>query len=170
MKLSISEILSRAGALKAVADKVNFLHQHKTSVLINLLQACYDPRLEWMLPKGAAPFKPSQLSDQEGSLYFNERKLYLFLKFNGTPLHRTLKQTKREMLFIELLETLSPSDASFIVAIKDKKMPYSGITQSLIEVAFPGEIYFGEPKPVTPKIAKPKRAPGEPPSEAESNG
>ena len=61
------------------------------------------------------------------------RRLYLFIEGG----HPTLKQTRREQLFIELLEILNPEDAKLLCNIKDKKMPYKGITYNLTKEVFP---------------------------------
>ena len=48
------------------------------------------------------------------------------------------KQVKREQLFIELLENVTPADAKLLCAIKDKKLPWKGIDESMVREAFPG--------------------------------
>ena len=49
-----------------------------------------------------------------------------------------LKQVKREQMFIELLENVAPADAKMLCAIKDKKLPFKGITEDMVREAFPG--------------------------------
>ena len=51
-----------------------------------------------------------------------------------------LNQNKREMMFIEMLERVDPLDAKLLVAIKDKKMPFPGITIQHVKEALPGLI------------------------------
>jgi hypothetical protein len=69
-------------------------------------------------------------------LFAEIRRLYLFLK-GGNP---NLTKLRRETLFIELLESVHPSDAKILIAIKDKKLPYKGLTAKLVKEAFPGLI------------------------------
>jgi hypothetical protein len=45
---------------------------------------------------------------------------------------------RREYLFIQLLESLAPTEAALLEAVKDKKIPYKGMTQNFVEEVFPG--------------------------------
>ena len=60
--------------------------------------------------------------------------MYLFVE-GGNP---SLKQLRRESLFVQLLETVSADDAKLLLAIKDKYLPYPGVTPDIIKEAFPG--------------------------------
>lgn len=53
----------------------------------------------------------------------------------GNP---NLKQVRREYLFVQFLENLDKDDAELILAVKDKKIPYKGITKKFIEEVYPG--------------------------------
>jgi hypothetical protein len=44
---------------------------------------------------------------------------------------------KREMLFIQFIEGIDKDDAVLIVAMKDKKLPFKGITADIVKKAFP---------------------------------
>ena len=46
---------------------------------------------------------------------------------------------KREQMFIDLLESVEAEDAKLLVALKNKQIPYRGVTQKLIEEAW-GEL------------------------------
>ena len=48
---------------------------------------------------------------------------------------------KRENLFIGILEAVHPDDAKLLLAMKEKKLPYSGLTPKIINEAFPELIY-----------------------------
>jgi hypothetical protein len=54
-----------------------------------------------------------------------------------------LNPIKRESIFIEVLETVSPEEAKLVLMMKDKKLTYKGINRKLIEEALP-EILQGE--------------------------
>ena len=41
-------------------------------------------------------------------------------------------------LFIEMLESVAPADAKLLCAIKEKKLPWKGITPEIVNEAFPG--------------------------------
>jgi hypothetical protein len=136
MRLSISEILDRASNMKTKKEKIDFLRGNDNSVLRNILRYAYDPSIKFLLPEGAPPYKRSEFVDGHGMLYSESRKLYLFVE-GGNP---NLTPLKREMLFINFLESLDPKDADLMINVKDKKIPYKGINKALIKETFPGLI------------------------------
>lgn len=139
-KLPISHIINNAAALKTEVEKVQYLQQHNSTALTTVLQYALDKRAIWQLPEGDPPYKPSDLTfDNEGMLYSEARRLYLFLE-GGNP---NLTQFRREMLFIGLLESIHPDDSKIILMAKNKKMP-KGITKKIVNLAFPGLIDDGQ--------------------------
>jgi hypothetical protein len=58
------------------------------------------------------------------------RRFYIFLRTD-------LKPIKREALFISLLESVHPSEAKLIIAIKDQKLHklYKKVTRKAVEAA-----------------------------------
>ena len=136
MKLGISEILLKASTITDDAERVGFLRQNQSTVLHMILRGAFDPTIKWALPSGAPPYKPNDLVDQQHRLFTEARKLYLFVE-GGSP---NLKQLRRETLFVELLETVDPEDAKMLLCIKDKTLPYPGVTLDIVNQAFPGLI------------------------------
>lgn len=134
MRKSVAEILEEATKISKKEDKIEFLRNNANPTLLKVLQWAYDPRIKWLLPEGKAPYNPTKYLDQEGNLYSEARRLYLFVE-GGNP---NLSSLRRETLFIQLLETLSPSEAALIESVKDKKIPYKGMTQKFVEEVFPG--------------------------------
>jgi hypothetical protein len=136
MRLGIFQVLEQASKLKGTEDKVLFLRANNSPALQTILKYALDPSIVWDLPTGAPPYKPCPYPAQEMRLMAETRRLYLFIK-GGNP---NLTKLKRESLYIELLESVHPEDANLLVAIKDKKIPYKGITNKLVKEAFPGLI------------------------------
>lgn len=134
MKLSISEILKRASEITDDSSRVAWLQQNASTTLHTVLRGAFDPSIKWQLPEGDPPYKPCDLVDQHHRLFTETRKLYLFVE-GGNP---SLKQTRREQLYIELLESVDPEDAKLLLAIKEKRLPYPGVTKSIVDQAFPG--------------------------------
>jgi hypothetical protein len=134
MRIAISQILSQCSALP-VNQRAQFLAQYDCVPLRVVLQYALDPRVEFILPIGAPPYKPTEHLDQEGNLYRDIRKLSNFIKGGGYP---DMHPLKRETLFIQFIEGLHPQDAELICSVKDKKIPYKGITPKLVNQAFPG--------------------------------
>jgi hypothetical protein len=137
MRKSVAEILEEIAALKKKEDKIAKLRENVSNmVMLKILQWTYDQRIKWLLPEGEVPYNPTKYLDQEGNLYNEARRLYLFVE-GGNP---NLKQIRREFLFIQLLETLSPKEAQLMASVKDKKLPFKGISEKLVQEAFPGLI------------------------------
>jgi len=136
MKLGIAEILSKASAITDDAARIGYLRQNQSTTLHMILRGAFDSTIKWALPSGVPPYKPNDLVDQQHRLFTEARKLYLFVE-GGSP---NLKQLRRETLYVELLETVDPEDAKLLLAIKDKTLPYPGVTLDIVNQAFPGLI------------------------------
>ena len=134
MKLGLAEILKKASEFDKKQEKIDWLNKWDSVALRTVLKLAYDPRIKFLLPEGKPPFKINELPDLQSVLYNELRKMYLFLDGG----HPTLNQTRREYLFIQLLENLDKEDAELIATIKDKKLPYKGITKKLVEEMYPG--------------------------------
>ena len=134
MKLGLAEILKKASEFDKKQEKIDWLNKWDSVALRTVLKLAYDPRIKFLLPEGKPPFKSNELPDLQSVLYSELRKMYLFLDGG----HQTLNQTRREYLFIQLLENLDKEDAELIATIKDKKLPYKGITKKLVEEMYPG--------------------------------
>lgn len=134
MRKSISAILKLCAEGKTVNDKVSLLQQHASDPILIILKYAFDPNIKFILPEGSPPYKPCEFLDQEGRLYSELRRLYLFIE-GGNP---NLTKVKREFLFIQLIESIDKNDAELLCAVKDKKLPYKGLTASVVKKAFPG--------------------------------
>ena len=136
MKKSISEILSEVEKAPT-KDKVAVLQSYDCLALRVILQYALDPRIEWLLPQGTPPYKPTEFLDQHGNLHRDIRKVHNFIKGGGHP---DMHPLKREVLFIQFIEGLDPADAVLLCNVKDKRLPYKGVTTKLVNSAFPGLI------------------------------
>lgn len=139
MRDSISTILDKADKIEDRNEKIGFLQSQGSTPLKTVLQYAYHPEIKWLLPEGDPPYKPSEFLDNDGILFTESRRLYIFIE-GGNP---NLAQLKREMLFMQLLEAVTPTDAKLLCAIKEKHLPYSTLVPSLINDAFPGLIGDG---------------------------
>ena len=131
-----SEILTRLGKIKSKKDKVNFLKQHNTDALRQIIKSSFDPNIKWALPFGEVPFIPNEAPEgtEHNVLSYEARKLYHYIE-GGNP---TLSQNKREMMFVQLLEGLHPDEAEIVVAAKDKVLhqKYKGLSANVVKEAF----------------------------------
>ena len=131
--LSMSEVVSAVAEEPDNDSKVSLLRElGNTNGFRRLIQLAYNT--EWKLPKGKPPYKPlEKYRNAEGNLYKAVMKIDPFIA--GTK-YENLNQTKRERLFIEMLEFVDADDAKLICSVKDGKI--DGIDKDLAEEAFPG--------------------------------
>ena len=135
MRRSIASILEEVANEKDRKGKIEALRKHDSPSLRTILQFALDPSVEWLLPEGKPHYMPiHDDADVEGRLYYEARKLYLYVKGGND----NLSPEKRERLFIQTLESIDPDDAELLCSVKDKKIPYKGITPKLVTEAFPG--------------------------------
>lgn len=134
--MGIAEILSEISKIKNFQERQNALASCANNrALIQILHAAFHPEVKFILPDGAPPFTKLEKSvDAQGTLYREAKKLYIFIDGLAPNIH----QLKRETLFVQLLEALDPDDADLMLAVKDKQMPYKGITYDLVHSTFPG--------------------------------
>ena len=93
----------------------------------------FSDRITSKLPEGATPYKPNDApaSDlAETSLRFEFRKFKYFCT-NEVP------QTRRETMWIELLEGIPAKEAELMELVKDKIWPFKNITKEIAEKSFP---------------------------------
>ena len=134
MRIGIAEFLEKVSKLKKTEEKIEALRANDSFVLRIILQSAFDPKINWLLPEGKPPYKPSELTDQENVLIRDARKIAYFIE----GLHPNLKQVKREAMFIEMLESVAPKDAELLCALKEKKLPFKGITADQVLAALQG--------------------------------
>lgn len=139
-KMNLPELLQHVAELPA-AKKANSLKQiaNLTPELKTVLRYTFHKNIVFDLPVGVPPYKPMETPENWGHnrLPKELRKFQYFLKGS------TLNSIKRESIFIEVLETVSPEEAKLVLMMKDKKLTYKGITRKLIEESIP-EILQGE--------------------------
>lgn len=136
MVTSLYELLEKIGKKRKTQEKIDALRENDSLALRVILQGVFDPKVVWLLPEGVPPYTPNELVDQEHVLKREAEKLRYFVK----GFHDNLPQAKREMMFVELLERVSPNDAKLLCSMKDKKLPFPGITIEHVKEGLPGLI------------------------------
>lgn len=135
MKLGVAEILGKVAAAENQKDRIALLQKYDNHAVRTVLRLAYDPTLVWDLPEKWKPeYTPSIFFDQEGALYQSLKYVNKFL-VDG---YAGLTQEKKQLLFIQLLESLAPADAEMMVKVKDKKLPFAGIGPATVRAAYPG--------------------------------
>ena len=129
------EVLQKVSNAKTKAQKVKLLEGYNTPALRAILIANFDESVISMLPDGEVPYKKNEAPEgTEHTILAQEyRKLYLFFKGGAN-----ISQTRRETLFIQLLEGLHQGEAEVLCLVKDKRIGKRWkITRQCVEQAFP---------------------------------
>ena len=131
-----SEIATRVNNAKDKPRKLRVLQENDSVALRQVLKGAFDPKIKWLLPTGDVPYNVNEapLGTEHTLLSQEAKRLYLFTEGGDS----TISQTKREMLFIQLLEGLSAEEAEFLISVKDQKVNnvYKGFTANLVKEAF----------------------------------
>lgn len=133
---TIYAILEDIAKKRSNKDKVEALKKNSNiNAIPALLKMVFDPNVKFSLPEGEPPFTPQEdMLDNTGGMYRDYKKMKYFMDHPQNNVH----PIKRETVFIELLESVHPNDAKLLLSIKDKKLPFKGITAKVVEEAFPG--------------------------------
>lgn len=130
---TIAEIIKRASTIKSKEDKIKWLKENHSKTLKDILILTYDSSKKFLLPTDVEPpYTPSNAAENHGSLFTESRKFKYFVEGFSSP---TIKQLKRESLFIEMLENVHASDAKILIQMIKQK-PFKGITKSLVNETY----------------------------------
>ena len=131
-----SEIATKINNAKDKPRKLKVLQENDTQAFRQVCRAAFDIKVKWLLPNGNVPYTVNEAPlGTEHTLLSNEAKrLYLFVEGGDS----NISQTKRETLFVQLLEGLSAEEAAFLITVKDQKVnnEYKGFTANLVKEAF----------------------------------
>jgi hypothetical protein len=136
----VTEVFQKISNAKTKAEKVALLQEYRSPALIHLFVWNFDESIETALPPGEVPYTPNDNKTGEGVSRLNSqyRILYNFVRGGNDP----LSQTKRESMFIQLLESLDPNEAECLCLVKDKKLGkrYT-ITHNTVKEAYPDVVW-----------------------------
>jgi hypothetical protein len=119
--------------LEQINQNPKLLEKYKgDSALTILFKHAFIPEQKFMLPEGEPPYNKdaAPIGMSPAILRQEIRRLYVFRR-------EDLKPIKREQLFISLLESLHPSEAALMIAVKEQTLHklYKKITRKLVEGA-----------------------------------
>ena len=120
----ITEILSEINKTPDV-----LLTKYKDSYAVKaVFEYAFDKNKKMALPEGEPPYKKdtAPLGMTPANFYQQVKKFYIFLRQDLAPV-------RREQLFIQLLESIHPTEADVCIAIKDQALTglYPNITADL---------------------------------------
>jgi hypothetical protein len=132
----LSEVLQKLGKIKSKKDKVLYLKDNNTDALRQIIKSSFDPKIKWALPYGEVPYVQNEAPEgtEHNVLAYEVRKLYHFIQSGNSK----ISQTKREMMFVQMLEGLHPDEADVLIAAKDKILhqKYKGLSINVVKEAF----------------------------------
>ena len=140
MKLMMNEVLQKVSNAKTKKEKIALLQEYNTQALRSILIINYDDSIISLMPEGDVPYTPNEApAGTEHTLLEKEQRiLYHFFK-GGSNISRT----KRESMFIGLLEGHHKGEAEVLCLAKDKRIGKRyKITKATVTEAFP-QIVWG---------------------------
>ena len=135
MKLLMHEVLQKVSNAKTKKEKIAILKQLNSSALRMLLIINFDESVVSLLPPGAVPYTPNDAPEgtEHTQLEREARLLHHFFKGGSN-----VSQSKRESMFIQMLEGLSAGEADVLIKAKDKQIGKRWkITKACVSEAFP---------------------------------
>jgi hypothetical protein len=137
----VHDILAAVSAEKTNEKKVEILQRYNANFIKSILIWNFDESILSDLPPGEVPLAAKEDADQRPSSNIRKEwdKLYNFVKGGNDAMNKLRKET----MFINILETLHPSEAEILILVKDKNLQskYS-ITKELVSEAYP-DIQWG---------------------------
>lgn len=135
---SVVEILSLAEKLKTKKEKIAVLQRFESrSDFMAVLRGAYAKNIEWLVPDGELPpgttFSSAVSVDTADDRLIRVWRQFQYL-IKGGP---DMKQSKREDIYLNIIRSLHIDEAKLLMSIVGKKLPYKGLTPSLVAEAFP---------------------------------
>jgi len=137
----IHEILNEVSKQRSKAKKIEALKEYRCDALVSLLIWNFDESIVSLLPEGEVPYEKNEVpvGTDHTSLRKECRNLYHFVKVGND----SLSKTRRESMFIQILEGLHPTEADLLCLVKDKGLSkHYKITRDIVEQAYP-DIQWG---------------------------
>jgi hypothetical protein len=138
----VHEILAHVSKQKSVAKKVEALQEYRNDALTAVLIWNFDDTVYSLLPEGEVPFNKNEVpvGTDHTSLRREWKNLYHFIKGGNDK----LSKTRRESMFIQMLEGLHPEEADVICLVKDKNLGTKyKLTKDHVAKAFPDIVWGG---------------------------
>ena len=132
----LHEILLKVNNAKYKSQKIEALKKNDSVPLRQILKGAFDPSIKWDLPEGTPPQRENDApaGTEHTSLFTEAKRLWHFVE--GAD--KKTSRTKKEMMFIQLLEGLHANDAKLMISVKEKELNlvYKGLTDAVVKEAF----------------------------------
>ena len=134
----ISEIIGEFEKAKSRKAKKEILEKHKDiEVLRHLLRGTFDPKVQWTITEQPDYAKDvvTPEGEEPNNLYIEIPKCSIFVKDHAKAVKLKLQRAKQ--LLIQILESLSASEAALYMQMLKKKSKVKGLTSKLVLEVFP---------------------------------
>jgi hypothetical protein len=135
MVLQVYEVFEKFEKAKTKAEKIQVLKSNESWALKDIIKGSMDPKVEWLLPKGEVPYTPCDAHNAPTSLLKKHKDFKYVVR---SKLAREMPAFKREKIFLGIVESIHPKDAELVCKMINKQKPVSGLTEKLVQEAFPG--------------------------------
>ena len=141
-KPTVAEVLDAVHKQKTKDKKIEVLRQYDSKALRYCLIWNYDESLKSALPEGEVPYtpNPAPTPEAQSKLASEYKTLYNFIEGGNYDINNT----RREVLFIQLLEALAPDEAEVLCLVKDKKLAKKyRVSFPVVKEAYPDIVWGG---------------------------
>ena len=132
----LHEILTKVNNAKDKPAKIAVLKKNDSVPLRQVLKGAFDPNIKWALPEGTPPYNENDApaGTEHTTLHTEARRLWYFVEGANDK----LTKSKKEMMFIQMLEGLHKDDAKLLISVKEKELNkvYKGLTDAVVKDAF----------------------------------
>lgn len=137
----ISEVLRKVNNAKTKKEKSELLLKYNSQTLRSLFIWNFDESVKSALPEGDVPFTANPAPEGTDHILLENEVKKFFYFIEGAS---QITQSKREQIFLGMIENLHPDEAEVLILVKDKKLQkkYTRISKALIEETFP-QIQWG---------------------------
>jgi hypothetical protein len=132
----ISEVLRKVNNAKTKKEKTELLLKYNSQTLRSLFIWNFDESVKSALPEGDVPFTANPAPEGTDHIRLENEVKKFFYFIEGAS---TISKTKREQIFLGMIEALHPDEAEVLVLVKDKNLQkkFTRISRALIEETFP---------------------------------
>ena len=141
-KPTVAEVLDAVSKQKTKQKKIDVLREYDSKALRYCLIWNYDESLKSALPDGEVPYTPNPSPTPEANIKLASeyRTLYNFIEGGNYD----ITNTRREVLFIQLLEAIDPGEAEVLCLVKDKKLAKKyRVSFPVVKEAYPDIVWGG---------------------------
>ena len=120
--MNVHDMLLDVSRATIKADKVKRLKDHDSPELRAIMKSSYDPNIEWFLPVGEVPYTPSEKKTGHVKLMTKISQIEKLVCNHSTKMgvNDPTSSSKRQKVFIDILESLDQKEAEVLIAAKDK--------------------------------------------------